>query len=58
MAAKKKSSRVLVGLICTETGAQNYVTTINKTKNPKIELMKYCSQLRKHTLHKSKEKLK
>ncbi|HMT27130.1 MAG TPA: 50S ribosomal protein L33, partial [Candidatus Absconditabacterales bacterium] len=39
-------------------GAQNYVTTINKTKNPKIELMKYCSQLRKHTLHKSKEKLK
>lgn len=55
----KKWSRILVGLICTETGAQNYVTQINKINTgKKIELKKYCPSLRKHTIHKSREKLK
>lgn len=58
MAKKKKWARVLVWLISTESGAQNYVTTINKTKNTKIELKKYDPVLRKHVVHKSREKLK
>ena len=58
MAKKKKGARILVGLICTESGAQNYVTTYNKLNTQKIELMKYYSQLRKHTLHKVRLKLK
>ena len=58
MAKKKKGARILVGLICTESGAQNYVTTYNKLNTQKIELKKYCPQLRKHTLHKVRLKLK
>jgi large subunit ribosomal protein L33 len=58
MAKKKKGARILVGLICSESGAQNYVTTYNKLNTQKIELMKYCPQLRKHTLHKVRLKLK
>jgi ribosomal protein L33 len=53
----KKSSRINVALVCTETGATNYVTTINKDNKPQ-NLMKYCPTLRKKTLHKIKEKLK
>ncbi len=57
-AKKKKWARILVGLICTETGAQNYVVSVNKMNDPKLEVKKYCPQLRKHTIHKAKEKLK
>ncbi len=58
MAKKKKWARILVGLICTETGAQNYVVSVNKLNDPKLEVKKYCPQLRKPTVHKAKEKLK
>lgn len=44
--------RVQVILECTETGDRNYITTKNKQKNPeRLELMKYCPRLKKHTLH-------
>ena len=58
MANKKKGGRVKVALICTETNTINGFTVINKSTTPKLELMKYCKKLRKHTLHKSREKLK
>ena len=58
MAKKKKWARILVWLISTESWAQHYVTTINKTKNTKIELKKYDPILRKHVTYKSREKLK
>lgn len=44
--------RVQVTLACTETGDKNYITEKNKRKHPeRIELMKYCPRLQKHTLH-------
>ncbi|EGQ1314960.1 50S ribosomal protein L33 [Staphylococcus pseudintermedius] len=44
--------RVNVTLACTECGDRNYITTKNKRTNPKrIEMMKYCPRLNKHTLH-------
>jgi ribosomal protein L33 len=58
MAAKKKGNRIVVWLVNTETGTMNYVTTINKLKNPKIELKKYSPELRKHVIYKSKDRLK
>ena len=54
----KKWSRILVWLVCTESGTQNYVTEINKQNSWKIELKKYSPQLKKHTVHKMREKLK
>nr|8FMW_Ae Chain Ae, 50S ribosomal protein L33 [Borreliella burgdorferi B31]8FN2_e Chain e, 50S ribosomal protein L33 [Borreliella burgdorferi B31] len=43
----------LISLICEETGIRNYTTTKNRrNKQEKLELMKYCPKLRKHTLHK------
>lgn len=58
MAKKKKGARMLVALVCTESGTTNYVTEYNKMNTPKIELSKYCPKLRKHTVHKMKIKLK
>jgi large subunit ribosomal protein L33 len=58
MAKKKKGARMLVALVCTESGTTNYVTEYNKMNTPKIELKKYCPKLRKHTVHKMKIKLK
>ncbi len=58
MATKKKGARIIVRLVCTETGAVNYVTSLNKNQTPKLEIMKYSPRLRKHTLHKSQDKLK
>ncbi len=58
MAGKKKGGRIIVALVCSETNTTNYYTMINKAITPKLEVMKYCPKLRKHTLHVSKEKLK
>lgn len=55
---KKKWNRILVWLICTECGAQNYVTEYNKMNSQKLELSKYCPKSRKHTMHKTRLKLK
>jgi large subunit ribosomal protein L33 len=56
----KASKREWVWLQCSETGALNYRTTINVLQGVpeglKNGLMKYCPELRKHTLHKIKRK--
>ena len=52
MAKKSKGGVELIALVCTETWLRNYTTKKNRRNNPeKLELMKYCPKLRKHTLH-------
>jgi ribosomal protein L33 len=53
----KKTARINVALVCKETGATNYVTTVNKDNKPQT-VRKYCPSLKRHTEHKLKEKLK
>jgi len=44
--------RVNITLACTECGERNYISTKNKrTNTERIELKKYCSRDKKHTLH-------
>jgi large subunit ribosomal protein L33 len=51
--AKKKGIRVIVTLECTECHERNYTTEKSRRNDPaRIELVKYCSRERKHTLHK------
>lgn len=51
--AKSKYSDNLIALKCNDCGSRNYYTHKNKKKvERKIELKKYCSKCRKHTLHK------
>ncbi|MFC1700433.1 50S ribosomal protein L33 [Patescibacteria group bacterium] len=57
--AKKKGNRNLIALECTETGRQTYVSQKNRVNSEgKLELKKYNSKLRKHTVHKEVTKLK
>lgn len=44
----------LLTLKCTECGNKNYYTYKNKKKlqQHKLELKKYCSKCKKHTVHK------
>ncbi|MDK2821756.1 MAG: large subunit ribosomal protein [Clostridia bacterium] len=45
--------RVGITLECTDCKKRNYVTYKNKKNDPdRIELKKYCSNCRKHTVHK------
>ena len=44
--------RIKVLLICSECLSRNYVTTIKKDGDKKLELMKYCKKCNKQTLHK------
>lgn len=47
--------RTLVRLICTECGEENYYTDKNRSNTPdRLEMKKYCSRDRKHTLHREK----
>jgi large subunit ribosomal protein L33 len=49
----KSSSRIKIGLKCSESGDINYTTTKNsKTLTEKVEIKKYCPRLQKHTIHK------
>ncbi len=57
MAKKSKWNRIKIALVCTESWQTNYITKMNKNNMPK-QLKKYCRSLRKHTMHKVKEKLK
>ncbi|MCH8569164.1 MAG: 50S ribosomal protein L33 [Balneolales bacterium] len=54
MMAKSKGNRIQVILECTEApGTSRYVTTKNRrTTTGRMELKKYNSSLRKHTVHK------
>ena len=45
--------REKVILICSECLARNYVTTVNKENNKRLELMKFCKNCNKQTLHKA-----
>ena len=54
----KKSSRVLLGLVCDVCKKQNYITQKNKLETPTaLKLNKYCNQCRKVTPHKERKKL-
>lgn len=55
----KKTNRIMVALVCTETGVQNYVTSVSKLNSDilKTEVMRYSPALRKHTKHKFTKKL-
>lgn len=59
MAKKSKGNRIQVILECTEhkatgePGTSRYITTKNRKNTPdRMELKKYNSVLRKHTVHK------
>jgi large subunit ribosomal protein L33 len=55
--AKSGQARGYVWLQCTETGDLNYRVQKRIKGNPyKLELMKYCPRLKKHTLHKESKK--
>ena len=57
--AKKKGSRVTVGLICTECNSRNYLTERNKVNTEeKLRLPKFCRNCRKKTDHKENAKFK
>lgn len=55
----KKGSRILIALVCSQCGSQNYITEKNKINTPdKLKLKKYCRRCRKKTEHKETKKLK
>jgi large subunit ribosomal protein L33 len=44
--------RDIIQLVCQDCKRKNYSTTKNKRRTPdKLELKKFCSSCRKHTLH-------
>ncbi|MEA3308882.1 MAG: 50S ribosomal protein L33 [Chloroflexota bacterium] len=52
MAKKKKSIRPSITLACTVCKEQNYLTEKNRRNDRgRLELKKYCSRCRQHTLH-------
>ena len=54
--AKKAENREIIRLVCTEDGKNYYTTTKNRRNTQgRLELMKYNSRLRKHTLHREKK---
>ena len=54
----KKTSRVLIGLVCEVCNKQNYIIEKNKVNTPSaLRLKKYCNRCKKHTFHKEKKKL-
>ena len=55
--AKKAQARDYVTLESTECGEQNYRTSKRlKGGTPRLEIKKYCSRERRHTLHKERRK--
>ena len=48
--------REYVWLECTETGLRNYRVIKETRGTERLELMKYCPRLRRHTLHKESRK--
>jgi large subunit ribosomal protein L33 len=59
MSTKKKTPRLMLALLCGKCGAQNYLTSRNKTNTPeKLKLIKYCNWCKLKTEHKESSKLK
>lgn len=54
----RKSSRILVGLVCEECKTFNYVTEINTQNTKSIVVKKYCPKEKTHKKHTMKKKLK
>lgn len=55
--AKKKSKREDVWLECSECSQRNYRTSVSAAEGaPKLEIKKFCSKQRKHTIHKVRRK--
>ncbi len=53
----KSKKREYVWLECKDCGERNYRLEVNVAKGtPKLELNKYCSRQRKHTVHKIRRK--
>ncbi|HEV3302070.1 MAG TPA: 50S ribosomal protein L33 [Planctomycetaceae bacterium] len=48
--------REYVWLECTESGMRNYRVPKETRGTERLELMKYCPKLRRHTLHKESRK--
>ncbi len=48
--------REYVWLECTESGMRNYRVSKETRGTERLELMKYCPKLRRHTLHKESRK--
>jgi large subunit ribosomal protein L33 len=48
----KKEVRVIVYMACTECKERNYTTEKSRRNDPnRLELQKFCSRCRNHTLH-------
>ncbi|HUV41098.1 MAG TPA: 50S ribosomal protein L33 [Sedimentisphaerales bacterium] len=55
--AKKKSKREYVWLECQDCGSRNYRTSVSVAEgSPKLNLKKFCSVERAHTVHKVRRK--
>ncbi len=55
----KKSNRLIVGLVCSNCKALNYMSERNKVNTTeKLELKKYCPHCRKRTIHREIQKFK
>ena len=53
MASKAKDVRPVITLACADCKERNYVTQKNLRNDPnRIEIKKFCSHCRKHTVHK------
>ena len=50
--ASKKGVRPVITLACDVCKERNYTTEKNRRNDPgRVEMKKYCSRCRKHTLH-------
>ncbi len=47
-----KANREIIALKCTECGLKNYTEYKTKNIKEKIEIKKFCSNCKKHTVHK------
>jgi len=55
----KRTSRILLKLVCTKCKSANYITEKNKMNTTaKLAINKYCPKCRKTTLHKENTRLK
>lgn len=54
----KKTSRIMLGLVCEVCNQQNYIITKNKVNTTEaLKLNRYCNHCKKHTPHKERKKI-